>query len=645
MRLFRLHSFTPAIRLTRLTRLTCWIALFSFIPWLAAQEPEADIVLHNGKVLTVDASFSTAEAVAITGNKIAAVGTNQEALAMAGPHTQKIDLKGRMVVPGLMDTHINSWNDPGSYLAELPADRAWEFDVDWRAVTEKADVLAQISGFMENSQPKAGGWLLFHNEPRAVPQRKILYDDLTRYDLDKVAPHNPVVLTMGFPAENGLFVNSMAIDILWKDHGDFINKYGRYWVGADGLPDGHLEAPAARLILNKYLPRATPEELAPGYRQVMEELNGQGLTTISNKMRLHGIEAYKILERRGEQTVRLAYGLGWDYFGSITDIPNGLKQFQNTTGTGTDMNWVVSFAPAASDGSSTRACTNQKRLAAYDDLDSWWPVGQCLTDDEYRGSSGRSASISGNYFREWIMTMGRYGLRLATDHVAGDRTAANLLDMIEEIQKQYGPNATQDWAFDHCAMMDPEDIPRAARLGIMYSCAPKYILTASSVAKGYGEQIAHTFVVPVKSMIDAGSKVAYESGTYGNVWEGLETFLTRKDNDGKVWGPQEQLDRPTVLKMATQWAADYVLKGDQLGSIEPGKLADLLVLDKDYLRIPVEQVGEIRPQVTISDGRIVFVHTDFAAEYNLRPQGAVISTLQELTARRPETVRAGEGLR
>ena len=111
MRILRLHSFTPAIRL---------IALFSFIPWLAAQEPAADIVLHNGKVLTVDANFSTAEAVAITGNKIAVVGTNQEALAMAGPHTQQIDLKGRTVVPGLMDTHINSWNDPGSYLAELP---------------------------------------------------------------------------------------------------------------------------------------------------------------------------------------------------------------------------------------------------------------------------------------------------------------------------------------------------------------------------------------------------------------------------------------------------------------------------------------------------------------------------------------------
>ena len=102
----------------------------------------------------------------------------------------------------------------------------------------------------------------------------------------------------------------------------------------DGLPDGHMEAPAARLILNKYLPRATPEELAPGYRKVMEELNGQGLTTIANKMRLNGIEAYKILERRGEQTVRLGYGLGWDYFGSITDIPNELKQFQNITGTG-----------------------------------------------------------------------------------------------------------------------------------------------------------------------------------------------------------------------------------------------------------------------------------------------------------------------
>ena len=87
--------------------------------------------------------------------------------------------------------------------------------------------------------------------------------------------------------------------------------------------------------------------------------------------------------------------------------------------------------------------------------------------------------------------------------------------------------------------------------------------------------------------------------------------------------------------MATRWAAEYVMKGDQLGSIEPGKLADMVVLDKDYLTIPGEEVAKIQPQVTVFDGKIVFVHPQFAQEYNLRPAGAVISTYEDLVARKP----------
>ena len=89
-----------------------------------------------------------------------------------------------------------------------------------------------------------------------------------------------------------------------------------------------------------------------------------------------------------------------------------------------------------------------------------------------------------------------------------------------------------------------------------------------------------------------------------------------------------------VLKMITSWAADYLLRGDQLGSIEPGKLADMVVLDRDYMTVPVEEISEIQPQVTILDGRIIYVHRQFAEEYNLRPSGAVVSTYQELISRR-----------
>ena len=94
------------------------------------------------------------------------------------------------------------------------------------------------------------------------------------------------------------------------------------------------------------------------------------------------------------------------------------------------------------------------------------------------------------------------------------------------------------------------------------------------------------------------------------------------------------MDRPTALKMYTRWAADYALKGDQLGSTEPGKLAGLVVLDQDYLTVPGDDIGKLQPQLTLFDGRIVYVHPQFAQEYNLKPSGATIATYKDLIARR-----------
>jgi hypothetical protein len=267
-------------------------------------------------------------------------------------------------------------------------------------------------------------------------------------------------------------------------------------------------------------------------------------------------------------------------------------------------------------------------------IDSWWPVGQCHTDSEFKGAAGKAAPISASYFQDWLLTSGQYGVRLANTHVAGDRSVANILGIMEQVQKKYG-SEVKSWAMDHCTLINPVDFPRAARLGVTFSCGPKYIVdVAPEAAKSYGDKVANTFVVPIQSMLDAGVKVVYESDRDSYSWEDIELLMTRKDKSGKVWGPQDRVDRATALKMATRWAAEYVLKPDKLGSIEPGKLADLVVLDRDYMAIPVEEVSEIKPQITIFDGKIIYVHQRFADEYNLRPSGAVVSTHEDLLKRR-----------
>ncbi len=183
---------------------------------------------------------------------------------------------------------------------------------------------------------------------------------------------------------------------------------------------------------------------------------------------------------------------------------------------------------------------------------------------------------------------------------------------------------------DHCTLIEPEDVPRAAKLGLMWSCSPLGEGDrAPMIAAAFGDKVAHTYVAPIKSMLDAGMNVSLEGE-----WAGVESLITRKDPQGRVWGPEQRVDRETALRIATQNGANYVLKGDRLGSIEPGKLADLVVLDRDYITIPEEEISETRSLMTLLGGKPVFLHPDFSREYNLRPEGAIISTYEELVARR-----------
>ena len=636
-----LKTFSPT------TKMICLVAIAAL--WLAGygllgQGQTADTVLRNGKILTVDNNFSTAEAVAITGNKITAVGSEADVMKMAGPNTKVIDLKGRTVIPGLIDTHAHIHNyAEGAYGADAGPEKLAHYPVDWRGVTNKDDVLNQVKLVMDKYHFKPGEWIYLENQLSFIGAgtpalAKILYDDINQFELDKVTPNNPAIMSMGIPDFNGFLVNKKGWDIIWKAHSDYLKKYGRYWIGSNGLPDGHIEPPGSRLLFD-YLPEPKPEDMAPLYKKYNEEWNAAGMTTVSTRLPKYSEETYKLLKSRGELTLRMGYGVEWVFgSGAVSDPNKDLKKYASMVGTGDDSVWVTSVAPTEVDGATTRACTNQKRGEAYGAIDSYWPMGQCQTDTEFKGAAGHAAPISGSYFREWILDSGRDGVRFANTHVAGDRSVANILDMMATIQKQHGTTATKGWAMDHCFMVNPSDLPQASKLQVTFSCAPKYVESAPGVAKSYGEQVANTYIDPIKSMLDNHVHVVYESDRDAYPWHDIGLLLTRKDRQGKVWGPQEKVDRTDALRMVTRWAAEYVQKPDKIGSIEVGKLADLAVLDKDYMTIPPDDVQNIHPQMTMLDGKIIYLHPDFAKEYNLK--APVVATYDELFARRASKRRA-----
>jgi predicted amidohydrolase YtcJ len=629
------------------------IALLALLGLTArrAEAQTADMILHNGKVLTVDNNFSIAQAVAIQGQNILAVGTDEEVLKLKGPNTNVMDLKGRTVMPGFVDTHRHMYNSAeNTYGGGFTAAQLNRFPVDWRGVHSKDDVIAQIKSIMEKEKIKPGEWIYFANQLMfisggTVDQAKILYDDLDRFDIDKVTPNNPVILSIGIPDFMGVMVNTKAWDILNQKYGAMIKENGRYWINDAGIPTGHLEPPASRLALPYSYNRAA-EVLAPMYKSDMQELNSMGLTTVSTRLPQDSLRAYQYLEKRGEMTFRLGYGTIED-FGAVMDFAKEMPALGKKIGTGTDKIWMTAIGPTAVDGVTTRACTDMKRKSAYGVIDSWFPTGQCHYDIEYRGANGKNhaANIKGNYYQNWTMNAGKYGVRFANTHVAGDKSHRLIFNLVEQIQKQNGKDATKLWAVDHCDQVNPKDFKRAAQLGVWFSCyVGRSVAEGQEKADAYGEDLAHNWISPVKSLLAAGARVVFESDSNVYLWDDMEVMLTRKDAKGKVWGPNERLDKATALRMITSWAAEYVLKPDMFGMIQKGKRADIVVLDKDYMTIPNEEVHTIQPQLTIFDGKPVFVHTNFANEYNYRPAGVLVSTYKDLVAkRRPAAVRSGGG--
>jgi predicted amidohydrolase YtcJ len=280
--------------------------------------------------------------------------------------------------------------------------------------------------------------------------------------------------------------------------------------------------------------------------------------------------------------------------------PDMARRVWNTTGYGSPLLWMVGLSFSA-DGSYPDACTTLPTVRKH------------LEDCKM---------VPGNLQWETAFEAIKRGFRIAGSHAAGDLSADYMLTLIEMASAAGGLTLDDIRAkrhvLDHCSQNPrPDQIERGKRLGVSFACGPKFIVRAPRVAELYGREAIEKLAVPAKSLVDAGLRPAFHTdGHHGGpmAFKYLELLVTRKDLNGRVWGAAEAVDRQTALLMATRWGAEYVLREQDLGSLEPGKWADLMVVDRDYLTVPIEQLGETRVLLTLVGGRTAFAAPPFLGD-------------------------------
>lgn len=560
-----------------------------------------EIIFHNANIVTADEKFSVAQAVAVRDGKVLAVGRARDILSLAGPETVKIDLKGKTVLPGLIDTHVHLHNYALYHWALQVAPQVAQHNIiEGRSLDEIFQSLREAIRKDVVGKVPPGEWVVYEIRGRPGDVSIRFAKRTTRFDLDRFLSDHPLLL---MPENAEAIVNSRGLEALLK-------KYPREALDLDadkqGQPTGRL-GHTAKFFVDELIPRERPEKLSAAYKmellaavykKELEEWASYGITTWSSKMDAESLAAFALLDKRREMPIRLGYSIE-----SFKNSPCGgemAKYIGNTVGYGSPFLWMIGVS-FTTDGSYPNACTTLPTEKKY--------LENCQLAPGSKQWNAAFAAVE-------------QGFRISGTHAAGDLAVDHLLLLIEKASEAAGMSLEQirekKHAIDHCSQNPrPDQIEKGKRLGVTWTCGPKYVHRAPYAAELYGREIIGKLVVPVKSMVSAGLRPAFHTdGHHAGpmVFQHMQTLMTRRDLEGNVWGADEMVDRKTVLLMATRWGAEYVLREKELGSIEPGKWADLIVIDRDYLAIPVEEISKIQILMTVVGGRPVHAQPAFASE-------------------------------
>jgi predicted amidohydrolase YtcJ len=533
---------------------------------LRAQQPAPDLVLTNGKIITVDERFTIAQAVAIKGDRVVAVGTNQEMTQLAGPNTRRIDLMGRAVIPGLIDNHMHL----------LRAATTWERELRFDGVESRKKAIEMLRARVKAAGP--GGWVYniggwahqqFADDPKPF----------TRDELDQIAPNNPVSLQESYYQ---VFLNSQALQALGieanaPDPQGFVK--GSILRDASGKPTGVIrgDIPATRPVAAK-LPKVAPEQLESSSRTLVQDMNRAGLTSVGVPgCNADVLDIFQKWKAQDQLKVRIfcidgvAGGTPEQVDRALAQIPK-IKLFQGD-----------SYIDNIFFGESVYGPLHDPMFALKSDpkpdqLEQW---------------------------RRMAMEIAKAGLPLHV-HAELHDTIDAFLDQIEAINKEH-PIKSLRWTLAHVNQINAPQLERMKKLGMYAAVHPWAVINGAIMHEGFGDG---AYDMPPLATIQ-NSGIQWGLGTDGTAANQTLPFTTLYFAvTGKMVGGakviRQTIGREDALIAHTRKNAYLVFQEDNLGSIQPGKLADLVVLDRDYLTIPADQIKNIKPVMTMVGGRIVY---------------------------------------
>ncbi|MBM3725662.1 MAG: amidohydrolase [Acidobacteria bacterium] len=554
---------------------------------LTAQTPDA--VFHNGKVVTVDSAFTIVQAFAVTGGRITATGSSDAVLKLAGPRTNRVDLRGRTVLPGLMDTHVHAVESA-----------TWEFDHKVPEMETIADVLAYVRSRAAALKP--GEWILLSQIfiTRLRDQRFP-----TRAELDQAAPRNPVVFRTGPDAS----LNSPALKASGIDRNFKITdgQPGRIERDASGEPTGIIRS-GARFI--RYTPSTKQPAQADKERllkQLLADYNSVGLTSIADRDTSDSeVAVFRAVHARGELTTRVFLNLSVDAQAPLPDIEARIRRATaDPLHKPNQELWLRGIKTYLDGGMLTGSAYMLKP----------WGVSKVYSIDDpaYRGM---------RYIEpEKLYQIARLAIRNGlqpTSHSVGDGAVTALVDAYERVNEHDQPVREARPSITHSNFMTLEAIRRMKRLGIVADIQPIWFyLDGATLLKQFGNE-RMAFFQPYKTLFDEGVMVgggsdhmqkigSLRSVNPYNPWLGMWMMLAREPRwmTGAVH-PEQRVTREQAIRFYTINNAFLTFAEKEKGSLEAGKLADFILLDRDVLTVPLEQVRQVQVDETWLGGRRVY---------------------------------------